>query len=51
MWQYISKFKEVFSDEEKNYIMTVNRPFLFIIRNLDYPEGRDIIFISKITKL
>ena len=38
-------------EEEKIYIMTVNRPFLFIIRNLDNPEGRDIIFISKITKL
>ena len=37
--------------EEKIYLMNVNRPFLFIIRNLDYPEGRDIIFISKITKL
>ena len=37
--------------EEKVYLMNVNRPFLFIIRNVDYPEGRDIIFISKITKL
>ena len=37
--------------EEKIYLMNVNRPFLFIIRNMDYPEGRDIIFISKITKL
>lgn len=37
--------------EEKIYLMNVNRPFLFIIRNVDYPEGRDIIFISKITKL
>ena len=36
--------------EEKIYLMNVNRPFLFIIRNLDYPEGRYIIFISKIKK-
>ena len=38
-------------EEEKIYSMVVNRPFLFIIRKLDNPEGRDIIFISKITKL
>ena len=38
-------------DEEKIYIMNVNRPFLFIINNSDFPQGRDIIFISKITKL
>ena len=37
-------------EEEKIYSMVVNRPFLFIIRKLDTPEGRDIIFISKITK-
>lgn len=38
-------------EEEKIYLMNVNRPFLFIIRCLDYPDGRDIVFISKITKL
>ena len=37
--------------EEKIYDMRINRPFLFLLRNLDLPNGYDLIFMSKIEKL
>ena len=37
--------------QEKNIIMDINHPFLFIIRNKDLPQGHDILFISKIENL
>ena len=37
--------------EEKIYDMKVNRPFLFLLRNLNLPNGYDLIFMSKIEKL
>ena len=36
---------------EKNIIMDINHPFLFIIRNKDLPAGHDILFISKVENL
>ena len=37
--------------EEKIYDMRINRPFLFLLRNLNLPNGYDLIFMSKIEKL
>ena len=37
--------------QEKIYDMIINRPFLFIIRNRNFPKNYDIIFISKIEEL
>ena len=34
--------------EEITYNMIINRPFLFIIRNKNFPKNNDIVFISKI---
>ena len=34
--------------EEITYYMIINRPFLFIIRNKNFPKNNDIVFISKI---
>ena len=36
---------------EKIYNMYVNRPFLFILRNENFPKNYDIVFISKIEEL
>ena len=36
---------------EKNIIMDINHPFLFIIRNKDLPPENDILFILKIEDL
>ena len=36
---------------EKNIIMDINHPILFIIRNKDLPSGHDILFISKVENL
>ena len=36
---------------EKIYNMHVNRPFLFILRNENFPKNYDIVFISKIEEL
>ena len=38
-------------EEEKIYDMKVNRPFLFLLRNSQLPEGYDMIFMSKIEKI
>ena len=37
--------------EEITYNMIINRPFLFIIRNKNFPKNNDIIFISKIEEI
>ena len=37
--------------EEKIYEMKVNRPFLFLLKNLKLPEGFDLVFMSKIEKV
>ena len=37
--------------EEITYYMIINRPFLFIIRNKNFPKNNDIIFISKIEEI
>ena len=39
------------SRPEKNIVMDINHPFLFIIRNKDLPSGHDILFISKVENL
>ena len=31
--------------------MKVNRPFLFLLKNLKLPEGFDLVFMSKIEKV
>lgn len=36
---------------EMIYYMIVNRPFLFILRNEEFPKYHDIIFISKIEEI
>ena len=36
---------------EKIYDMKVNRPFLFLLKNSQLPEGYDIVFMSKIETL
>ena len=36
---------------EKNIIMDINHPFLFIVRTKDLPAGHDILFISKVENL
>ena len=38
-------------EPEKIYLMHVNRPFLFILRNKNLPKNYDIVFISKIEEL
>ena len=38
-------------EEEEIYLMHVNRPFLFILRNYNFPKNYDIVFISKIEEL
>ena len=43
-------FNSAFS-EEKAIEMHVNRPFLFILRNSEFPKNYDIIFISKIEEI
>ncbi len=37
--------------QEITYNMIINRPFLFIIRNKNFPKNYDIIFISKIEEI
>ena len=37
--------------QEVIYDMTVNRPFLFLLRNSRLPEGHDLLFMSKIEKI
>jgi serpin B len=36
---------------EKIYDMKINRPFLFLLKNSELPEGYDLVFMSKIEKL
>ena len=36
---------------EKIYEMKVDRPFLFLLKNDKFPEGHDLLFMSKIEKL
>ena len=38
-------------EEEQIYLMHVNRPFLFILRDSEFPKNYDIIFISKIEEI
>ena len=38
-------------EEEEIYLMHINRPFLFILRNYNFPKNYDIVFISKIEEL
>ena len=42
---------EILSYQEITYDMIINRPFLFIIRNKNFPKYYDIIFISKIEEI
>ena len=37
--------------EEKIFKMNVNRPFIFILRNNEFPKNYDIVFISKIEEI
>ena len=37
--------------EEKIYNMNINRPFIFILRNNEFPKNYDIVFISKIEEI
>ena len=37
--------------EEKIYDMKINRPFLFLLKNLRLPAGYDLVFMSKIENL
>ena len=37
--------------DEEIHDMKVNRPFLFLLKNLKFPEGYDLLFMSKIEKL
>ena len=37
--------------DEEIHDMKVNRPFLFLLKNLKLPEGYDLLFMSKIEKL
>ena len=36
---------------DKIYVMKVNRPFLFLLKNNKLPEGYDLLFMSKIEKI
>ena len=38
-------------DEEKIYSMKVDRPFLFILRDMKLPENYDMMFIAKIEEI
>ena len=38
-------------EEEKIYEMKVNRPFLFLLKNMKLPEGYNLVFMSKIEKV
>ena len=38
-------------EEEKIYIMRVNRPFLFILRNNKLPQDHDMVVMAKIEKI
>ena len=37
--------------EEKIYDMKVNRPFLFLLKNSNLPDGYDLVFMAKIEKI
>ena len=37
--------------EEKIFKMNVDRPFIFILRNKEFPKNYDIVFISKIEEI
>ena len=45
------KFRGGLPKPERNIIMDINHPFLFIIRNKYLPSGHDILFISKIENI
>ena len=45
------KFRGGRPRSERNIIMDINHPFLFIIRNKDLPSGHDILFISKVENI
>ena len=38
-------------NSERNIMMNINHPFLFIIRNKTLPMGKDLLFISKVDNL
>ena len=40
-----------FHGEEKIFEMKVNRPFLFLLKNLKLPEAFNLVFMSKIEKI
>ena len=37
--------------DDKIYDMKINRPFLFLLKNGNLPEGNDLLFMSKIEKI
>ena len=45
------KFTGMAPQFELIHYMKVNRPFLFILRNEEFPKNHDILFISKIEEI
>ena len=38
-------------EEEIIHEMKVNRPFLFLLKNWELPEGYDMVFMAKIEEI